>query len=208
MKNNIFFAILDLKGSNTKKTLEIFYGIVRKNMKTLSLRFIPSTESDFFKSLKMMVLTPRKKLLYWFINVFPLISHRGMRGCLSALPPQLCHVKPNKEKNSMDKTVIIQKLEQGVSSLREHLEKSEGSTISAVSEGAKSAFDSARDGFESLKTSIMGNETAKKALENVKQYLDDLEKAVKEGDKKMSAKAMDVLEKAVKDLKEKHEDKK
>lgn len=106
----------------------------------------------------------------------------------------------------MDKATIIEKLEQGVASLREHLQKSEGSTLSAVAEGAKSGFESARAGFESLKTGIMENETARKALENVKEHLDDLEKAIKEGDKKMSAKAMDFLEKSVKDLKEKHTD--
>lgn len=103
----------------------------------------------------------------------------------------------------MDKEKLVKKLEDGVSALREQLEKNEGSALAAVASNARAGFESLRSGFESLKTEIMEKEAAKKAAESIKGHLEDLENAVKKGDKKMSAKAVELMEKAIKELKEK-----
>lgn len=96
----------------------------------------------------------------------------------------------------MDKAALIQKMEECVSSLREQLDKNEGSTITTI-------INSAKLGFESLKATIMGNETAKNALESFKSHVGDFEKALKEGDKSLSAKALETMENAIQDLKNK-----
>lgn len=99
----------------------------------------------------------------------------------------------------MNKETLIQKMEEGVAVLREQLDKNDGSALGALAGNAKA-------GYEALKAALMGNEKTKSALESLKEHLDSLEKAVIAGDRKMSAKAVEVLEKAVKDLKEKHDE--
>ena len=99
----------------------------------------------------------------------------------------------------MNKEALIQKMEEGVAALREQLDKNDGSALSAVASNA-------RAGYDALKAAVMGNEKAKSALDSLKEHLDSLEKAVVAGDKKMSAKAVEVLEKALRDLKEKRDD--
>lgn len=98
----------------------------------------------------------------------------------------------------MNKETLIRKLEEGVAALREQLEKNDGSALSALASNAKA-------GYATLKIAVMGNEKARNALESLKGHLDSLEKAVVAGDKKMSAKAVDVLEKALADLKDKND---
>lgn len=100
----------------------------------------------------------------------------------------------------MDKTAIIEKLEQTVGTLKEQLDKNDGSSLSAMAEGAKA-------GFESLRGAIMGNEKARSALDSARTQMNKLEEAIREGDKKVSAKAVSMMENALHDLKEKMRDK-
>jgi hypothetical protein len=124
------------------------------------------------------------------------------------------HTQPISNNNHgepiMNKDAIIKKLEDSLGTFKEQLEKHDGSTLSAAATGAKAGFESARAGiesavagFEKLKDSVMESEKGKKALENMKDYLEKLEGAVKAGDKKLSAKAVEMFEKAVNDLKKK-----
>ena len=99
----------------------------------------------------------------------------------------------------MNKETLIRKMEEGVAALREQLANNDGSALSALASNAKA-------GYAALKVAVMGNEKARHALDSLKEHLDSLEKAVVAGDKKMSAKAVEVLEKALNDLKEKKDD--
>lgn len=99
----------------------------------------------------------------------------------------------------MYRETLIRKMEEGVAALREQLAKNDGSALSAMA-------DSAKTGYEALRTAFMENEKARNALDSLKGHLDSLEKAIVAGDKKMSAKAVELLEKAVGELKEKKED--
>jgi len=100
----------------------------------------------------------------------------------------------------MDKKTLIGKLESTVGTLKEQLDKNDGSALSAMAEGA-------RTGFDSLRGSIMGNEKARNALDSAKTQLGKLEDAIRAGDKKVSAKAVAMMENALRDLKERVGDK-
>jgi hypothetical protein len=107
----------------------------------------------------------------------------------------------------MDKTTILQKIEESIQSYKEQLGKHEGSTLSAMATGAKAGFESAMTGLEQLKNSVMGNEKAQKTVENIKEHMGKLEAAIKEGDKKVSARAVEKMENLLKEYREKHTDK-
>lgn len=99
----------------------------------------------------------------------------------------------------MNRETLIRKMEEGVTALREQLDKNDGSTLSAMAVNAKA-------GYESLKSAIMENEKARDTLASLKTHLDSLEKAIVAGDRAMSAKAVGLLEKVIGELKEKKED--
>ncbi|MDL2316143.1 hypothetical protein LJC59_03570 [Desulfovibrio sp. OttesenSCG-928-A18] len=96
----------------------------------------------------------------------------------------------------MNKTAIIEKLEGMAASLREQLDKNEGSSLSAIAGGISSLLESA-------KALVLGNDKARKLLEKLKEQMARFEKAVREGDKKVSASALDYFEKTLKDMKRK-----
>lgn len=96
----------------------------------------------------------------------------------------------------MDKATLIQKMEEYVQSYREQLEKNDGSSLSALANNAMAAF-------ENVKDAIMGNETARKGLDKFKESMDAFEKAVRDGDKKLSAKAVTKMEETIRDMKQK-----
>lgn len=95
----------------------------------------------------------------------------------------------------MTKASIVKKLESIVACLREQVAKNDGSTLSAIAAGAKF-------GLHSVSAFIKNNETAQKAIAKAQKQLTALEKAVREGDQKVSAKALDFLEKTIQELKD------
>lgn len=96
----------------------------------------------------------------------------------------------------MKKNDIISRLQTMASAMREELSKNEGSTLQTLSSAIKSSY-------ESVRASIAESERTKKALTMAKQYLDEAGKAIKKGDCKLSAKALDALDKLLKEHKEK-----
>ena len=96
----------------------------------------------------------------------------------------------------MNKETLIKKLEDGVTSLRDVLDKHDGSTLQAI--GA-----SAKQGFDSLKSAFDQNETAQKAVSEIKKHVDDLETAIRSGDKELSGKLLSAAEKKIQEYKEK-----
>lgn len=105
----------------------------------------------------------------------------------------------SKKDAHMNKETLIRKMEEGVTALREELDKNDGSTLNTLAANA-------RAGYESLKTTVMENEKARDTLASLKTHLDSLEKAIVAGDRNMSAKAVGLLEKVIGELKEKKED--
>ena len=96
----------------------------------------------------------------------------------------------------MKKNDIISKLQSMATSVREELGKNEGSTLQTISNAIKNSY-------ESVRASIAESDRTKKALTTAKQYLDEAGKAIKSGDRKLSTKALDALDKLLKD----HQDK-
>lgn len=99
----------------------------------------------------------------------------------------------------MNKKKLIQKFEDGVIALRAQLAKNDGSSLSAMSSQIKS-------GYESLKAELADNEKARRVRESINEHMGNLEKAIHKGDKKLSAGILELLEKAVKDLKGKEQE--
>lgn len=99
----------------------------------------------------------------------------------------------------MDKDLMLQKIEDAVHGLRTQVDKNEGSTLLTLFNTAKAAFNSVKD----MVASALGSEKAKQAVQTFKERMDDLEAAIKNGDKKLSTKALDAMERVVKDLREK-----
>ena len=100
----------------------------------------------------------------------------------------------------MNKSQIITRLEDTVRTLKEQLDKNDGSGLSAMAVGAKA-------GFDNLKSMIASNEKARLALDSAKIQALKLEEAIREGDKKLSAKTVVMMEKAVRELKDRLKDK-
>lgn len=100
----------------------------------------------------------------------------------------------------MDKESIMRKLDEGVGALRGLLAENEGSTLKTIASSAK-------QGFDSLKATFKENEQVQKAVVEIKAHLDELEKSIKAGDKKLSAKLLGAAEKKIKKYKKKYEGK-
>ena len=96
----------------------------------------------------------------------------------------------------MDKASILQKLDEYVREYREQLEKHDGSSMTTISSNAQAAF-------ERLKDSLMAHEQAKSVLAGIREGMGKVEEAFRQGDKKLSAKTLELMEKAVADLKRK-----
>lgn len=96
----------------------------------------------------------------------------------------------------MSKSDLLNKLEDAISALREEVEKNEGSTIATIGNTIGS-------GIESLREGIMGNKNAQKVMESLKKHMGDLEGAIIKSDKKLSAKAMDAMQKGMQELRAK-----
>lgn len=108
-----------------------------------------------------------------------------------------------KQKNhggKMNKSDLIDKMEEYIQSYREELDKNQGSTLSALASGAKA-------GLESIKESIMANERSKAVVDKISGYADKFEQAVKDGDRKLSAGLLEKMEKTVQDWKDNDKDK-
>ena len=96
----------------------------------------------------------------------------------------------------MNKIDLVRKMEEYVGAYRQQLDKYEGSSLSMLSNQAK-------NGIKALKSTVKNNEQAGKALESLREYMDKFEQAVKSGDRKVSAKAVEMMEKTLRNLKEK-----
>lgn len=94
----------------------------------------------------------------------------------------------------MEKTHLIKMMEEIIQSYEEHLNKNEGSTLSAIASSAKMTF-------EGLKASLSGNETLKSSIKTFKEYMEKLEEALKNGDRQLSANVLDLMKQAVQKLK-------
>ena len=99
----------------------------------------------------------------------------------------------------MDKKTLLNKLDDGVSSLRGILQKNDGSTLKAIA-------TSANQGFKSLKEAFEHSEKAQKAMAEIKKQCTDLEEAIKKGDKKLSSKLLAAAERSILKYKEKFAD--
>lgn len=100
----------------------------------------------------------------------------------------------------MRKAEFIKKIEGGINSFKQEVEKNDGSTLATIGNTIRSAFDS-------LVETISSNKNAQKATETVKKHLGDLEDAIIKGDKKISSSAMNAMQKAFNGLKDKiHEE--
>lgn len=89
---------------------------------------------------------------------------------------------------------IVDKLDKMLCSMRELLDKHDGSTLQAI-------YANIRDGAASVKESITRNERARSLLEDIKKLTEDLGAAIKAGDRKLSGKIMETLEKKVQEYK-------
>lgn len=96
----------------------------------------------------------------------------------------------------MNKDSLVQKMEEGVASIRGFLDQNDGSTIQAIS-------STVRHGFESLKTHFVQNDRAQKAISEIKTKFEDLENAVISGDKELSRRLLDAVEKKISEYKNK-----
>ena len=94
----------------------------------------------------------------------------------------------------MYKMNLIQKLEDAVSSLKEEVEKNDGSTLSTIANTVKT-------GFENVSDSIMNNKTTQSFVETFKKHMNEFEEAVIKSDKKLSSKAINAMHKGVQELK-------
>lgn len=90
----------------------------------------------------------------------------------------------------MNKESLVQKMEEGVASVRGFLEQNDGSAIQAISSTVK-------HGFESLKTLFVQNDRAQKAVSEIKAKFEELENAVISGDKELSGRILDAVEKKI-----------
>lgn len=90
----------------------------------------------------------------------------------------------------MNRQKLFQKLEEGVFSLRRAIEENDGSTL-------KMLQTSARQGLKSVKDTFAQNEKSQKAVAEIKKHLEDFEQAVKNGDRKLSAKFLAAAEKKI-----------
>lgn len=101
----------------------------------------------------------------------------------------------NKESTKV-KELLIRKMEDLLAAYREETEKHEGSTLSTVGKNAKA-------GLEKVKAGIKGNATAQKAFEKFGAAMETFEEALKKGDRRVTAGSLHMMEKFVKELKEK-----
>jgi len=99
----------------------------------------------------------------------------------------------------MDKQALIRKLDEGVTFLRDVIQDNDGSTLKALAASAKQGFDGLKNAFEH-------NEKAQKAVAEIKQHMEEMEEAIKKGDKKLSAKLLAAAEKKIQKYKEKFND--
>lgn len=99
----------------------------------------------------------------------------------------------------MDRQKIVKNIEEYLRSFRDQVEKNEGSGFGALTEGAKSCLSG-------LKASILENERARSAAGSLRDYAEKLEQAARKGDKQLTSKALDLMEKALRDLRAKQDD--
>lgn len=97
----------------------------------------------------------------------------------------------------MNTEKLLGKLEDGIASLRQAIDENDGSAL-------KTLKTSAKQGFENVKDAFIQNEKAQKAVTDIKKHIDDLEEAVKNGDRELSAKVLSAAEKKIKEYKEKY----
>lgn len=94
---------------------------------------------------------------------------------------------------------IADKLDRMLGSMRESLDKHDGSTLQAL-------YSNIKDGLGNVKDSLARSERAQTLLEDIKKLTEDLAAAVKAGDKKLTAKIVEALEKKVKEYKKEQDD--
>ena len=94
----------------------------------------------------------------------------------------------------MYKLNLVQKLEDAVTSLKEEVEKNDGSTLSTIASTVKTGFDNVSD-------SIMNNKTTQSFVDTFKKHMNEFEEAVLKSDKKLSSKAINAMHKGVQELK-------
>ena len=90
----------------------------------------------------------------------------------------------------MDKASIIQKMENTLNALRAELARNNGSTLATISANVKA-------GLQAAKAGVLANDNAGNLLDKFREKIDDLERSLKSGDKTLSAKALDAMEKVL-----------
>lgn len=93
---------------------------------------------------------------------------------------------------------LMDTLEKMAAGLRQELERNDGSTLQAISSNLK-------QGYESVKGGIESNERARKILDGIKENMEEASKAIVAGDRKLSAKALEALEKRIREYRDKQE---
>ena len=96
----------------------------------------------------------------------------------------------------MYKLNLIQKLDDAISSLKEEVEKNDGSTLSTIANTVKAGFDNVSD-------SVMNNKTTQSFVDTFKKHMNEFEEAVLKSDKKLSSKAINAMHNGVRELKSK-----
>ncbi len=94
----------------------------------------------------------------------------------------------------MDKSSLIERLQDVVNTLRGQLNHNETSVMNSVT-------NSAKVGYESIKASLSGKDGVKYALEKFKEHLDAFEKALKQGDRDSATRTLDAMESTIDNLK-------
>lgn len=101
----------------------------------------------------------------------------------------------------MGSNKFLDKLDKIINSAREGLEKHDGSTLQAIANNIRDGLASARSSLGGVKDSLSQNEKAMTLLDDVKKLGEDLGSAIKSGDKKLSAKILDLIDKKIKEYK-------
>lgn len=90
----------------------------------------------------------------------------------------------------MDKSSVIETMQDVVHSYREQFIKNDNSTFSNIGNAAKL-------GYESLKASMAGTDAEKHQIDMFKQYADSFEDALQSGNRMAAQSALDNLEKVI-----------
>ena len=96
----------------------------------------------------------------------------------------------------MNKIELIKKLEDAVNSLKQEIDRNDGSTLAAIGNNIGSCIDGIVD-------EISNSKKAQRLGDSIKKHWSGLEEAIVKGDRKISASALSVVQKGIHELKKK-----